>query len=98
MALSEYKKWKKRQELLETLKEFGITEDDLKYLPEALKIVKNRELQPKEQKFVPTADEKKKIQENKESKNTPQDFISQFSGEKEQFYPYGKPKSKTNNN
>lgn len=88
MALSDYKRWKKRAEILDFLKEFGITEEDLKYLPEALKIVKNRELAP-----VITEEQKKELEKRKkemEGAMTPVKFVNSFAGEKEHFRPYGK--------
>ena len=98
----ELKKLEMKLTFLELMKEeFGIEISDLHYLHEAVEIVKemkkknlenpNNNANPK----MPDDDMKKKFKEN-ENKMTPEEFISQFGGESEEFYPYGKPKANNN--
>lgn len=87
MGLKDYKTYKKRQELLELLSSFGITEEDLKYLPSALKIVKEGNIN----KPVEITDEqKKKIKDKLDKTLTPEQMIQAFAGETEEFYPNGR--------
>lgn len=93
-----FKKFEKKMLLLEILKEeFGIEISDLAYLHEALSIVKqlSKNQEVKKEKIEPTDEMKKKFKEA-ETKMTPEEFISQFGGESEEFYPYGKPKANNN--
>lgn len=87
MGLKDYKTYKKRQELLELLSSFGITEEDLKYLHSALKIVKEGNIN----KPVEITDEqKKKIKDKLDKTLTPEQMIQAFAGETEEFYPNGR--------
>lgn len=67
--------------LIETLKEeFGISEDDLKYLPEALELVKQKPVS-----FTPA----KKSDEEKAAealKMTPEQMVAMFAGDVEDFH------------
>ena len=89
-----------RLEFLDFLKEYGIEPNDLHYLHEALEYVKNqKELYKKIQDVgvarpanIPDDKTKKKYEEEAKQKMTPEEFISMFAGESEEFYPYGKPK------
>lgn len=86
--ISEFKKYKKQKEMVAFLEEeYGITKDDLKYLHEALALVKeSKVVKP----YVMDEATKKQIEENNKTKMTPEQFIEQFAGEVEEFYPYGK--------
>ena len=77
MDLTE-EKLAKIKELLELLSFFGITEDDLKYLPEALKLVKENSM-PK--KFTMTDKEKSELEDKKKKTLTPEEFIEHFRTE-----------------
>jgi hypothetical protein len=81
----------KLQELVKLLSVFGITEEDLRYLPEALKIVKNGGLvnTPK----TMSKEEKKNLEEKMQKTLTPEEFMSQFKGDIEEFYPNGRNKT-----
>ena len=99
--MKEYKLWKKQRELVEVLATFGISEEDIRYLPEALKIVKdmkNLPAQPvglSEESKKQIAERQKAEKENKPT--TPAQYVSQFAGEQEEFYPYGRSNKSTNN-
>ena len=99
--MKEYKLWKKQRELVEVLATFGISEEDIKYLPEALKIVKDIKNQPTQPTgFSPEV--KEQIEKNKKALEKskpiqPADYVSQFAGEQQEFYPYGRSKTSTNN-
>ena len=54
---------------------FGITEEDLKYLPEALKFIKENSV-PK--KFTMTDKEKSDLEDKKKKTLTPEEFIEHF--------------------
>lgn len=99
----EIKKLELRLELLEFLKEYGIEPNDLHYLHEAIEYVKEKKSSNSEKiiESVTSPDNRskvlddetmKKIKEANANKLTPEDFIQQFAGESEEFYPYGKPK------
>lgn len=78
----DFGKWRFRKMLIQTLKdEFGISEDDLKYLPEAVKIVKEKP----SVSFTPD----KKSEEEKAAdklKMTPQEMVAMFAGDVEDFH------------
>ena len=94
----ELKKLEMKLTFLERMKE---EISDLHYLHEAVEIVKemkkknlenpNNNANPRK----PDDEMKKKFKEN-ENKMTPEEFINQFGGESEEFYPYGKPKANNN--
>ena len=91
----ELKRLEMRLEFLEFLKEYGITPNDLHYLHEAIEYVKKEKENPKEvnsKELKPTKEEVEKYKKEKSEKMTPEQFINQFAGEVEEFYPYGKPK------
>ncbi len=95
----ELRKLEKRIELLEFLKtEFGIESKDLHYLHEAIEYVKKLKENgiTTSNAKTPSEEDKKNIKDRNEKNMTPEQFINQFAGEVEEFYPYGKPK--TNNN
>lgn len=86
--ISEFKKYKKQQEMLTFLEnEYGITKEDLKYIHEALQLVKNGNIH---KPYVMDEETKEKILEEQKTKMTPEQYIAQFAGEVEEFYPYGK--------
>lgn len=92
---NEFKKLELRLEVLEMLKEYGIEPNDLHIIHEALEFYKeNKNKVFETQKNIPVIDDetKKKIKSQYENSSTPNDFIKQFAGESEEFYPYGKPK------
>ena len=74
----------KLQELVKLLSVFGITENDLRYLPKALKIVENAQL-PK--KVELTEEEKKEMREKFDNALTPEKFMENFRGDIEEFNP-----------
>ena len=84
--ISDYRKFKKQNELLTFLNEFGITKDDLEYLHEAIEVVKNKKA------FVLDEKQKEKIKEKQAEKMTPEQLVAQFADKVEEFYPYGRPK------
>ncbi len=69
---------------LELFEFFGITEDDLKYLPEALKKVKEME-NPSKREL--TEEQKKKIEEKNKNSMTMEDFYNKFNTDIEEFNP-----------
>jgi hypothetical protein len=77
MVLSKKGRARKRQELLDLLSDFGISMDDLVYLPEAIKIVKNLLNNP----VQATPQEKERIVDK--SVATPSQIIEMFSTEVE---------------
>lgn len=85
--ISDYRKYKKQNELLSFLKnEFGITKDDLGYLHEAIEVVKNKKSIVLDEKL------KEEIKEKQAEKLTPEQLVAQFADKVEEFYPYGRPK------
>lgn len=88
--ISEYRKYKKQKEMLTFLKdEYGITEEDLKYIHEALEKVKELKTRTP---LVLDEKTKEEIELVKKTKMTPEQFVEVFAKETEEFYPYGKPK------
>ena len=84
----EFRKTKKQEKILSTL---GLTVEDLPYLKEAIQMVKNH--QPiDEPKVEDTPKTSNGTQEEKKpnQKMTPEEFVEQFTGEVEEFYPYGR--------
>lgn len=77
----------KLQELVKLLSVFGITEDDLRYLPQALKIVKEGNAPSK---TIITEEEKKAIENKFKNITKPEDFVKSFESEIEEFYPNGR--------
>lgn len=85
----------KLQELVKLLSVFGISEEDLRYLPQALKIVKEGGIVEKPKEM--SKEDKKNLEEKMQKTITPEEFMSQFKGDVEEFYPNGKPRNQTNN-
>lgn len=85
---AEFKKFQKRKEVLEFLSEFGITEEMLKKLPSLFE-----EKPHNETRSTPTDEEAKKIKEKYTNVPTMEQLVKQFSGDVEEFYINGKPKS-----
>ena len=86
--LKELKKIKKQKEMVAFLEEeYGITKDDLKYVHEALELVKNGNVH---KPYVMDEKAKEEMLEQQKLKMTPEQYIEQFAGEVEEFYPYGK--------
>jgi len=78
----------KLKEIVRLLGTFGISEEDLRYLPEAIKIVKASKL-PKESPKI-SEEIKKELEDKKEKVFSAEEFISQFKSDVEEFYPNGK--------
>ena len=87
-----FKKLEFENHMYEFLEGYGIDKKDLMYLPEALKIVKD--LKINKPVLAPEKTQKEKDKEQNQTL-TPAEFVSQFSGEEQEFYPYGR--EKTNN-
>jgi hypothetical protein len=86
--ISEYRKYKKQKEMVAFLEEeYGITKDDLKYIHEALELVKNGNVH---KPYVMDEKAKEEMLEQQKFKMTPEQYIEQFAGEMEEFYPHGK--------
>ncbi len=85
LSTQEFEEIKK---LLKILGVFGITEEDLRYLPEALKLVKNSSTIYKPQTI--SEKDKQKLEEKKQKTITPEEFFKQFETDIEEFYPNGK--------
>jgi len=103
----ELKKLELRLEILDFLKEYGIEPNDLHYLHEAVEYVKKQKENKKDEvvdkltssdnkPIVLDEKTKEEIKQRYNGKMTPDEFISQFAGESEEFYPYGKPKKDNN--
>lgn len=93
MGLSERKKYQFESMLIEILGKYGITLQDLIYLPEALKIVKD--LKETNKPATPSVEDKKKFKE-KEGHDI-NSYFKNFNQFVEEMYPDGKPKEKHNN-
>ena len=77
MGLADYRKWKFKQKVLSFLREeYGITEDDLRK-------IHYTKPEPEPTPVVETKEDDKNIM-------TPQDIVKAFSGDIEEFYPYGR--------
>lgn len=87
---NEYKTYKRRKEFIKFLDEFGISEDDLHFLHEALCFIKNESKEQPIKVLVPSDKEKSDFQKKIEKVGDPQKFFEQFNDEIEDFYPYGK--------
>ena len=90
-----YRKYRRNEEVREFLAQYGISESDLRYLHDALAIVKTLKSRadeaPKGDKPVPTEEQKQAFKEAKEKKgNKPEDIVSMFVDDVEEFYPNGK--------
>lgn len=84
--ISDYRKYKKQNELLTFLKnEFGITKDDLGYIHEAIEVIKEKKI------FALDDKAKAEIKEQYAEKLTPEKLVESFAGKVEEFYPYGRP-------
>ena len=95
MGLKDYRKYQKRVEVLEALASFGITEDDLKHLHGALAIVKDLKSRADERPSAaskPTEEETKEMKRRQESALKPEDIVSMFADDAEEFYPNGRSK------
>ena len=86
MGLSDLstQEFEKVKELLKLLGVFGISEDDLRYLPEAIKKVKSLD-QPKQ--YTPSDELKKQFEDKKINATTAEDFVKSFSKDIEEIYP-----------
>ncbi len=87
----------KAKEFLKMLSFFGITEEDLRFLPEAIQIVKNMKnnksnLVENTRIALVSDEEKKKIEQAFKDKGLDLMF-EQFTREEEEFYPHGRPKN-----
>ena len=70
---------------------FGITEEDLRYLPEAIKIVKGSQLPLKP--ITLDDKQKKEIEQKYQNAYTPEEYLNGFKNEVEEFYPNGREKA-----
>lgn len=82
----EFRKKKKQEEFLASL---GLTMEDLPLLKEAVRLVKCQGEPVNEEKPVVASTGEHK-EEKPNQKMTPEEFIEQFAGEVEEFYPYGR--------
>lgn len=81
--------FEKAKELLKLLGVFGITESDLRYLPEALKLVKESNMAITRK---PTQEEITKIKSKYEQMQNAEQALKALRDEKiEEFYPDGRP-------
>ena len=93
-----FRKYKKQKEILTFLdEEYGITKDDLQNVHEAIQYYKNRDVKPVVAREPMSEAAKKKLEQEQANKLTPEQIVEAFTGEMEEFYPYGKPKPKSNN-
>ncbi len=94
MGLKDYKVYKRNRQIKEFFEAYGISEADLRYLPEALKAVKELKKKADEapvfQKAVPSEEEKKKYKERSETFAKPEDVVAMFKKDAEEFYPNGR--------
>lgn len=98
MGLKGYRKYKRRMEALELLASFGISEPDLRYLHEALAIVRELKSRADEKptepaKPVPTEEETKEIKRRRDQALKPEDIVHMFADDAEEFYPNGRKRS-----
>jgi len=94
MGLKAYRKYRRSEEIRDFLAYYGISESDLRYLHEALSIVKalksRADEKPIEAKPAPSEEQKKEFKERKEKALKPEDIVSMFADDVEEFYPNGK--------
>ena len=84
----EFRKTKKQEKILATL---GLKAEDLPYLKEAIQMVKNHQYVDEPQVEVKETTSNGNQEEKKPNqKMTPEEFVEQFTGEVEEFYPYGR--------
>ena len=94
MGLKGYRKYKRNEEFKEFLACYGITDSDLRFLHEALAIV--RELKrkaderPVEARPAPSEEQRKEFKERKDKALKPEDIVEMFKDDVEEFYPNGK--------
>ena len=74
--IKDFKEFRKKKKQEEFLASLGLTMEDLPLLKEAVRLVKCQ--------GQPVNEEKPN------QKMTPEEFIEQFAGEVEEFYPYGR--------
>ena len=79
------------QKLVKLLGVFGISEEDLRYLPEALKIVRDGGLTSTPKTM--SKEEKVALEEKIKKILTPEEFFEQFKDNVEEFYPHGQDKA-----
>lgn len=92
-----FRKYKKQKELLAFLNdEYGITKDDLQNMHEAIQRFKNKDVKSVVTREPVSDAAKKKLEKEQATKLTPEQIVEAFAGETEEFYPYGKPKPKSN--
>jgi hypothetical protein len=97
MGLKGYKAYKRNRELLELLASYGVCESDLRYLHEALSLVKalksRADEKPIEAKASPSKEQQKEIKERQDRFVKPEDIVQMFAGDAEEFYPNGRKQS-----
>ena len=92
-----FRKYKKQKEILSFLdEEYGITKDDLSNMHEAIQHYKNKDVKPVVVREPVSEAAKQKLEKEQATKLTPEQIVEAFAGETEEFYPYGKPKPKSN--
>lgn len=97
MGLKDYRKFKLKNLLKEVLEqEFGITQQDLQFLPQALKMIKEGKLNNEPKPVAMSDEEKKRIKEKQDKYMTPDQMFEVFNADIEEFYPNGKPKTTDN--
>lgn len=82
----EFRKTKKKEKFLASL---GLTLEDEPYLKDAVRIVKGQ-TPINENKEVESTNKGENKTDKPNDKQTPEEFIAQFTGEIEEFYPYGR--------
>lgn len=96
MGLKDYKKWQTKQNIIEVLStEFGISVEDLRYLPEAIKYVKNEKAFKETTPAIENKPNQVVVNNAKEEVKaitpiTPEQFVAAFAGEVEEFYEDGR--------
>lgn len=97
MGLKGYRKYKRNVETMEFFASYGIAESDLRYLHEALSIVKElksrADEKPIEAKASPSKEQQKEIKERNGRFVKPEDIVEMFAGDAEEFYPNGRKQS-----
>ena len=86
----EFRKTKKKEKFLASL---GLTLEDEPYLAQAVKYIKNQtpiNEEPVEVVKEASNGSTEVVEKKPNQKMTPEEFVEQFTGEVEEFYPYGR--------
>jgi len=94
MGLKGYRKYRRDEEIRGFLSIYGITESDLRYLHDAISIVKELKSRADETPISgsrsPSEEQRKEFKERKDNALKPEDIVSMFADDVEEFYPNGK--------